>query len=267
MFLEEIPTKFNFLKGADKIMHEKTDAVYDLGISLDCSDTDRHGIFMDIYANAEKKACIDHHRSNLGFGDYYYCDPDASSTSEIVCRFIDMDKISKEVAECLYLGIIHDTGVLKYPCTSETTMQYAGKLISLGARSQYIIDETFYKVSYKQNLLTGRALLDSKLYLDGKVIESVITREIFEQFDAGKEETEGIIDKLRVTEGVEVAIFAYQLDDETFKFSLRSIEKIDVSCIAVAFGGGGHYRASGFEAKGNYQENLEKVLEMIKQQF
>lgn len=267
VFLEEIPSKFNFLKGADKILHEKTDDVYDLGISLDCSDTDRHGIFMDIFAHSKKKACIDHHRSNLGFGDYYYCDPDASSTSEIVCRFIDMNKISKEVAECLYLGIIHDTGVLKYPCTSEATMQYAGKLISLGARSQYIIDETFYKVSYKQNLLTGRALLDSKLYLDGKVIESVITREIFEQFDAGKEETEGIIDKLRVTDGVEVAIFSYQLDDDTFKFSLRSIEKIDVSSIAVAFGGGGHYRASGFEAKGDYQKNLEKVLEMIKQQF
>lgn len=267
VFLQETPERFAFLKGADKIVHEPVDEVFDLAISLDCGDRDRHGEFMNIFASAKETSCLDHHRSNEGFGDYFYCDPDASSTCEIVCRFVDMDKLSTEAAECLYLGIIHDTGVLKYPCTSEQTMNCAGKLISLGARSQYIIDETFYKVTYKQNRLCGKALLDAKLYLDGKVIETCITKEIFDEFEAGKAETEGIVDKLRVTEGVEVAIFSYQLNEDTFKFSLRAIEKVDVSIIAVAFGGGGHYRASGFEAKGDYQENLKKVLDMIEPQL
>jgi len=82
-----------------------------------------------------------------------------------------------------------------------------------------------------------------------------------------KSDTDGIIDKLRVTDGVEVAIFAYQLNDETYKFSLRSVSWVDVSKISVAFGGGGHIRAAGFEVKGDYEENLSKILSMIEEQL
>ena len=78
---------------------------------------------------------------------------------------------------------------------------------------------------------------------------------------------DGIVDKIRVTEGVEVAIFVYQLSDDVFKFSLRSVSYVDVSKIAVAFGGGGHIRASGFEAKGDYNKNFNIILDMIKEQL
>ena len=267
VYLEPIMDKFKFLSGATDICHDLPNFVYDLSISIDCGDTDRHGMFAPVFANAKDTVCIDHHRSNKGFGNFYYCDPESSSACEVLYGFLEDEKISTECAECLYLGIIHDTGVLKYPATTEKTMNIAGRLITKGARSQYIIDETFYKVTYRQNLLTGRALLNSKLHLDNKVIETCVTKEIFEEFGATKIDTDGIVDKLRVTDGVEVAIFIYQLDDDTFKFSLRSISKIDVSVISVAFGGGGHIRAAGFEAKGPYEDNLKKILEMIKEQF
>lgn len=262
VFLEPIAPKFRFLKGSEAIKSNCDDSIYELAISLDCGDTDRHGQFAAVFQNAKDTICLDHHRSNKGFGDYYYCDPDASSTCEIIYRHIDSSLISRECAECLYLGIVHDTGVFKYPSTSQKTMEIAGFLISRGARSQYIIDETFFKVTYAQNKLTGEALLGSGLALDGKVIYTFLSRELFEKYGATKDDTDGIIDKLRVTEGVEVAIFAYDMG-ESIKYSLRSVSYVDVSKIAVSFGGGGHIRAAGFDVKGEFEEVLNRIISMV----
>ncbi len=267
VFLQPIAEKFRFLKGADLIKNQPEDRVFDLGISLDCGDTDRHGDFSNIFASAGDTICLDHHRSNTGFGDYFYLDADASSACEVLYRHISGGIISAECAECLYLGMVHDTGVFKYPATSEETMTIAGKLMSKGVRTQYIIDETFYKVTYNQNRLTGRALMDAKLHLGGKVISSCITADIFAEYNTTKEDTDGIIDKLRVTDGVEVAILAYQKGDNLFKFSLRSIAKVDVSKIAVAFGGGGHIRAAGVDINDSFESSLSKILDMIDKQL
>ena len=94
-----------------------------------------------------------------------------------------------------------------------------------------------------------------------------MTKEMFDEFGATKDDTDGIVDKIRVTEGVEVAIFVYQLSEDVFKFSLRSVSYVDVSKIAVAFGGGGHIRAAGFEAKGDYNKNFNIILDMISEQL
>lgn len=267
VYLQPIMDKFKFLKGANLIKSTVDDVRYELAISLDCGDTDRHGEFTDIYSTAKDTICLDHHRSNQGFGEYYYCDPDASSACEVLYRHICDGIISTECAECLYLGMVHDTGVFKYPATTETTMSIAGKLISKGVRTQYIIDETFYKVSYNQNKLTGRALLEAKLHLDGKAISTCVTLDMFKEYNTTKSDTDGIVDKLRVTDGVEVAIFVYQLEEDLYKYSLRSIEKVDVSVISVAFGGGGHIRAAGFELRGKFEDSLAKILAMVEEQL
>ena len=267
VFLQEIPKDFHFLRGADQICHTPSERVFDLACSLDCGDTDRHSDFGPAFQNAKDTVCIDHHRSNKGFGNYYCCEPDASSACEVLYKHMDADRIGKETAEALYLGIVHDTGVFKYPATSRFTMEVAGALIDKGIDTQFIIDETFYKVTYKQNRLTGQALLNAKLDLDGKVISTHISKEMFREFDAGKNETEGIVDKIRVTEGCEVAIFSYQIDEDLIKFSLRSIRVVDVSKIAEAFGGGGHIRAAGFQFRGRYEDAFEKILAMVGEQL
>ena len=236
VYLEKIPDKFSFLKGADAICHEPESRVLDLAISLDCGDRDRHGSFYELFGMAKKSACLDHHRSNQGFGDYYYCDADASSASEVLFRHIDPENISLACAECLYLGIVHDTGVFKYSACTKDTMQVAGELLAHGVDAQKIIDDTFYRVSYKQNLLMG------------------------------KEETDGIVDRIRVIDGVEVAIFVYQLGD-AMKVSLRSIRKVNVSKIAVAYGGGGHIRAAGFEVTGDFDTVVADIIKMIEEQL
>ncbi|MBR3600097.1 MAG: bifunctional oligoribonuclease/PAP phosphatase NrnA, partial [Lachnospiraceae bacterium] len=102
---------------------------------------------------------------------------------------------------------------------------------------------------------------------DGKVIASCIREEDFRMFGSSKDDTDGIIDKLRVTEGIEVAILGYQTGENSFKFSLRSVSNVDVSVIAVELGGGGHIRASGVSIEGSYEESLERILKMIEKQL
>ncbi len=267
VFLQQIPSKFMFLKGAGEIASVPDKSRYDLAVSLDCGDRDRHGEFSCIFSGAADTICLDHHRSNQGFGNYYYCDPDASSTCEVLYRHLDTEKLSLSAAEALYLGIVHDTGVFKYSSATEATMCVAGKLLTKGVNSQMIIDDTFYKVSYRQNRLSARAILEAKLHLDNKVISTCITTEMFEEYGCVKSDTDGIVDKIRVTDGVEVAVFVYQLSADTYKFSLRSVSYVDVSIIAIAFGGGGHIRAAGFEAQGTYEENLDRILNMIQKQL
>lgn len=266
VYLEKIPEKFSFLKGAETICHEPQAIELDLAISLDCGDRDRHGVFYELFGAAKKSACLDHHRSNQGFGDYYYCDADASSACEVLYRHIDPEKLTRASAECLYLGIVHDTGVFKYSACKKETMQIAGELLSYGVDAQKIIDDTFYRVSYKQNLLMGEAMLNARLALKGQVVYTFVTKNMFETFSCGKEETDGIVDRIRLINGVEVAIFVYQLEN-SMKVSLRSINKVDVSRIAVAYGGGGHIRAAGFEVTGDFESVLAHILEMIEEQL
>ncbi len=267
VYLEALPAPFKFLSGSKKVKHELGKGRYDLSFSLDCSDTERHGKFAKSFSHAITTVTIDHHVTNKGFGDICVVDGASSSTCEVIAEMLDMDKVSLATAECLYLGMVHDTGVFKYSCTGRRTMEIAGLLLEKGVRSDKIIDDTFYKKTYKQNLLMARTLLESRLFLKGKVILGVVTREMFRDARAVPQDTEGIVEQLRLTDGVEAAVFVYQLPKKQLKFSLRSKEYVDVSKIAEEFGGGGHIRAAGFETSLKYEEALNKVLERIEEQL
>ena len=121
--------------------------------------------------------------------------------------------------------------------------------------------------SYIQNQILGRALLESVLFYDGKCIFSSVSIEEMNFYGVTGKELGGVIEQLRLTDGVEVAIFLYETDKNEYKVSLRSKKKIDVARIAADFGGGGHVRAAGFSAKGNVHSIVNKIGEMIEQQY
>ena len=111
LLLEPVSSKFHFLKYADRIAQEKEgEGSYDLYISLDCSDEERLGPFRTYFADAKYKICVDHHISNQGFGDLTFIDAEASSTCEVLYDIFEEEKITFDTAQCLYLGIVHDTG-------------------------------------------------------------------------------------------------------------------------------------------------------------
>lgn len=264
VYLEEIPNSFHMLTGADEIRHElPEDTGYDVFFALDCGDTKRLGFAGTLFEQAKKTVCIDHHVSNLAFADVNQIVPDASSTSELIYDLLEKERITKEIAEALYLGIVHDTGVFQYSCTKPSTMEAAAELLRKGIDGPKIIEKTFYEKTYAQNQVLGKALLESIRLMDGKVIFSYITKKSMNFFGVKAKDLEGIVSQLRVTTGVEAAIFLYELESGEFKVSLRSKEKVDVSKVAQYFGGGGHVRAAGLTFRGTVHDAVNNIVGQV----
>lgn len=271
IYLESIRPVFKFLKNTDKVVNNPEQPEerkkYDLFICCDCGDTGRLGAFDVYFKEAKKTICIDHHISNDGFGDIRFIDVLASSTCEIVYSLLETDKISKDTANALYTGIVHDTGVFKHSNTTKKTMTIAGELLEKGVDSSYIIDDTFYAKTYLQNQILGRALLESILTLDGQCIISYMKKDTLEFYGADSTDLDGIIDQLRITKGVKTAIFIYETTNGVYKVSMRANGNIDVSKIAKLFGGGGHIKASGCEMTGSIHDVINNLLVHIEDQI
>lgn len=264
LYLQEIPKKFCFLNRADEIVSTfDKDEEYDLFIVLDSSDVDRLGEFQKYFDTAKRTFCIDHHISNNHFADEDIVVANSSSASEVLYELFDEEKVTKDVAEAIYVGIIHDSGVFKYQSTSARTMEIAGKLMGFGIDFTRIIDDTFYKKTYDENQVLGRALVESILFFEGKCIVTAIKKETQDFYNITSKDMGGIVEQLRVTDGVECAIFMYETEPLKYKVSLRSKEIVDVSKIASFFGGGGHVRAAGFNIAGTFHDVINNVSEQI----
>jgi phosphoesterase RecJ-like protein len=253
IFLEEIPKIFLFLQGSGDIEeHQETQQDFDLFIVLDCGDAERLGANACYFKQAKRTICIDHHVSNQSFADKNLIVPDASSTCELVYGVLEQDKITKEIAECIYTGMIHDTGVFQYSCTSRSTMEIAGSLMETGIDYPTIVDKTFYEKTFAQNKVMGQALLKSRLYDKEQCIASVITKEEMAEFQVLPKHLDGIVSQLRITKEADVAIFLYELEAGEFKVSTRcKSDDVDLSKLAVKYHGGGHKKAAGFSVKGS----------------
>lgn len=268
LYLDPIPNIFKFLRCWEEIKNDRSaDCSYDLFISQDCGALDRLGASLKYFETAKVTVNIDHHISNPGFGDYNYVVPTASSTCELVYQLLPKDKINKSIAECIYVGIVHDTGVFQYSCTGKATMEAAGFLMECGIDYPKIVDETFFVKTYEQRKIYGLAFLKSQMHLDGKCISCIITKEDMEQYHTSLKDLDGIPSQLRSTKGVETSIFVYETGEQEYKVSFRSATYVDVSAIAVEFGGGGHVRAAGCTVKGNPEDIVAMMVERIAKQL
>ena len=269
VYLEELPKAFDFLKGGDKVVtgYPHRAEPFDLFIALDCGDEGRLGKAMEYVKRAGKTYCIDHHATSNGFLENNLVKPEAAATAQIIYTLLDDSKVSLGTAEALYLGIVHDTGVFKHSCTTRETMEVAGALLDHGVSSARIIDGTFFEKTYLQNQILGRCLMESILCLDGKVIFSSIDRKTINLYGLAPADTEGIIDQLRITKGVEVAILIRELTPRSWRVSMRSCEIVDVAKICSMFGGGGHVRAAGATMSGSRRDVINNLTAEIEKQL
>ena len=157
--------------------------------------------------------------------------------------------------------MIHDTGVFQYSSTSPETMRIAGELMKTGFEFNRIIDQSFYEKTYIQNQVMGRVLAESILLMNGACIIGYLRKKDMEFYGVDGKDLDGIVSQLRLTKGVEVAMFLYETETQTFKVSLRSNGHVDVSRIAVYFGGGGHTRAAGCDLQGSMYDVINNVTE------
>lgn len=275
LYLEPIPNIFKFLSRSGEI-HEITGKMsksvfqeeFDLMIVLDCGDVKRLGAASKFIKKSKRVICIDHHISNGGFGDDCCIDPNASSTSELVFGLLEKERITKQIAECIYVGIVHDTGIFQYSCTSSKTMQIAGFLMDTGIDFSSIVDKTYVEKTFEQNQILAVAIQKSKLHLDGRCISSIITKQDMEACGALPKHLEGIVSHLRSTKGVIASVLFYPKDGEGYKISMRSSsDTVNVAKIAAELGGGGHVRAAGASTNQAPEKCLDLILEQIKEQL
>lgn len=267
VYLEEPPATFRVLEGIEEIKSDfNTDKIYDVFIAVDCND-ERLGDALSIFRQARKRINIDHHISNMGSGDINIVEPERSSTAELLYDLMEPELVDAEIARAIYIGIAHDTGVFRYSNTSPHTLQIAAELLKFGFDFSALIEETFFEKSYVQTQIMGRAILESVRFMHDRCIVSMVSRRMMDFYQVGPKDLDGIVNQLQGVRGVDCAIFMYETGTLEYKVSMRSNGLVDVSRVAVKFGGGGHVRAAGCTMNGTYHDNINNLSHEIAAQL
>ena len=240
-------------------------------VFLDCGNTERSP-FADQAAAPEQLLNIDHHHDNTRFGSIDYVVEEASSTAEIVwdlAHGLEV-RLTIEIAEALYLGLITDTGRFMYPNATARSHAMATELLAVGIDGNLIFRRVYENLPEAKLHLFARALTAAERYLDGRLTLSILSNADFEQCGASASYTEGIVDFLRAVDGTKVAALIRETTDEdgpSFRISMRSSDgEIDVSKIARAGGGGGHPAAAGFKSELGRDDLIELLCAQISEQ-
>ena len=257
---------YEMLPGYEKIKQSSQEK-YDLCIALDCADMDRLHICREIFEKSKNTMVIDHHITNQNYGDVNYVNAVASSTCQnliVVLGYLGIT-ISKDIAMCLYTGILTDTGGFRYNVQVET-FEIAAMLLETGIDISKIYRNFFDVTTIPRTKSLGKALERLELLANGKVAFTYLTKEDEEIFGMTDGDHEGIVNYGRDIENVEVSIFVRQKDDK-YKVSMRSNEYVDVSLIASKFGGGGHMKAAGMSSDMSFELLKQTLVAEIEKQL
>lgn len=230
---------------------------YDLCIALDSSDLERLHVCKEIFEKTKNTIVIDHHITNQNFGDVNYVNAVASSTCQnllVILAYLDI-AISKDIATCIYAGILTDTGGFRYNVQPET-FEFAAMLLETGIDIAKLYRKLFDLTTETRTKLLGRALEKLEVLSNGRIAYTYITKTDEVELKTIDGDQENIVNYGRNIEGVEVSILVHEMENN-YKISLRSNEYLDVSLIATKFGGGGHMKAAGF--------STDMSLDLLKQ--
>ena len=214
------------------------------------------------------KIMIDHHESPDDFATYAYCDPSMSSTCEIIYNFLseyDKNLIDKDIAQCIYTGIVADTGSFRFPSTSSNTLKIASELIDLGVEIDHIYQNLFNNYQFSRLKLLGKTLENFKKVKDLPVMYSLLSDEDQKNNNYKKGDTEGFVNFGLSIEGILCSVIMVEKKDEgVVKLSFRSKGEISVNDFAANFfNGGGHIHAAGGISYLSLAETEEKFLKDI----
>lgn len=239
---------------------------YTYSICLDSGSLERTAIWHEFKKEILEKPIIniDHHRDNDLFGTINYVDPNACATCEIlfdVLKSKSQWSISKPVADSLLLGMIMDTGGFRFDNTNGEVLKKASELIALGADYLGLMKDMFFKKPFQvMNLESDLILNYLKKDCEGKFAYCYISEELLSKHGVDKKDTEGIIDAIRIIDGVEVVALIMK-KDQGFRVSLRS-NNLDFPIVDIAhkFNGGGHSVAAGCFIDSAHIEEAEYIL-------
>lgn len=260
---DEVPYLYRFLPGSNLIiradkMPEKPRIVF----YIECSDKERPEL--EIEGN-HFIINIDHHITNTMYGDLNWIDPKAPAVGAMIYDFIKALNINltKEIAENIFAAIAADTGGFRYNLY-ERTFNLCQEMIKAGVNAENIMRYLFCNYPATRMKLLAEVLSSLGFEANGKIVWIVLTNEMINKAGASVLDSEGFIDYVLFIQGVEMALFFKQGEDNNVRVSIRSSGKIDVSPIARKFGGGGHRFASACTLYGKMDSVIKNFVESVK---
>lgn len=251
------------IAGIKKLLELPPIDKYDAAIAVDCADMERLGIYAPLFSNAPLRLVIDHHITNIGFGEINYI-KNVPASAQLVYELLDKlgADITGETAECLYAAFLTDTGRFSHGDVGRDTMLIAAELYDAGFDTARVNKLLFGTRTFAASRLLGRALESLELCCGGRISIISLTQQDFALCSAQEADSEGIVNYALEIPGVEAAVFLRQRGD-SYKISLRSAGGLDVSVIASRLGGGGHRMAAGCAFKGGLAEARRTIIDII----
>jgi phosphoesterase RecJ-like protein len=270
-----LPYEYRFL-AIDGLVTEPPDDVAERCIVyLDCGNIDRTPVDA-LKREGGRIINIDHHHDNTGFGTVNLVVPEASCTAEILWDLMPGLGVAptQRLAEALYVGLVTDTGKFMYENTGSRAHVMAAQLIEAGIDVHAIYRRLYEGIPQGKLELLARGLSNVRRYDDGLLTVTHLTRDDYALTGADDSFSEGVVDHLRSVEGTAVAglvrdiVGGHGAGPARRKVSLRSADdRIDVSRIARAQGGGGHRRAAGFSTDLEFPQLVEFLRSELARQL
>jgi phosphoesterase RecJ-like protein len=257
---DPLPKKFASLYEDYKDEEYKPDFI----ISVDTADTKLFGEALVSFAE-KVDLSIDHHHGNSGYAKDLCLESDAASACEVVFSVIEAAgiEITPKIAECLYTGIVTDTGCFRYSGTTPKTLAIASKLMETGINYAAINRRIFETKTRTRVALEMYAIRNMEYYLDSRCAFSAIPKTAADEMKVTDEDYDGLAALTTQIEGVEVGILVKEKEKGKFRISLRSSGQRNVSDIAEKFGGGGHISAAGCSINGKLEDVRMKLLKAV----
>lgn len=237
----------------------------DIVFFMDVGRTDRTGIVEDfLFLNRATKIIIDHHRPETVEADLIVVNPRAESTGSLIYDLVTAiapSAVNERIAIAVLTAMVTDTGYFRYSNTTETTHRIVASLYGHGARVGFIRKKLETGQPFCRQKLLGLALARLTSASGGRIVYSTITREMFEEAEARREHTDGLIDHIRIIQDARIASLIIQEGPDTFKVSFRTSNGVPANDIASLLGGGGHLRAAGATLIGTMEQASSLMLE------
>ena len=243
-----------------ELISQKLQDRYETVFVFDCGNPGRLGKYEDIVLKSKNIIVIDHH-INPTFGSLQIVDPEAASTTQVLYRQLLIEKyeIDKDMADCLLTGLITDTGRFQYPNTTMEVFNIASELLKKGADISSISENIYGSIEFNalklQSEIINRIIFDEEI----KFTYSTIYQKDYKKYNIDPEETDFLIDVVRLVRGANIALLLKEQLDGTFKGSLRSRNNFNVQELSAIFDGGGHKAASGFSSTSS-EEDIIKII-------
>ena len=259
----EVPPAYHKLPGVDLIRDvEYLNGSYDAVFLIECSDLERPGISG---LNEAFTVNIDHHSTGDQFGTINWIDPTASAVGEMIynlCKAIG-GRITKEIADCVYMALVTDTGSFHYSNTTDRTLKVASELIKAGAKPAEISGAVYNNYPWSRIELMRRVLDTVKRDETGKIAFMRQTLAMRQESDAIDGDNNGFVNIPLAAREVEAVIYMREIDPNSYRVSLRSKGDLNVAKIAERFGGGGHRNAAGLQIDGDWDQKEAELLRVL----